>query len=113
MERAHLGVTPDPVQPRRALALDAVLLVHVVQGSALAQGPAQQTADIPAGAVRMPPEEPGLGVGGQRGESKQVCCFDPRQRPVHIRRHATIVSRQLLDPSDTGEGAAVRRARCL
>ena len=44
--------------------------------------PAQETTGIPAGAVRIPPEEPGLGAGGQRGESKQVSCLDPRQRLV-------------------------------
>ncbi len=72
--------------------LDAVLLVHVVQGSTLAQGPAQETTGISAGAVRIPPEELGLGVGGQRGESKQVSYFDPRQRAIRIRRHAAILS---------------------
>src|SRR6266568_5212069 len=66
--------------------LDAVLPVHVVQGSALAQGPAQETTGISAGAVRIPPEEPGLGLGGQRSESKQVSYFDSRQRPIRIRR---------------------------
>ena len=71
-----------------------------MQGSALTQGPAQQTTGISAGAVLIPPEELGLGVGSQRGESKQVSHFDPRQRPIRIRRHAAILSRQLPDPSD-------------
>jgi hypothetical protein len=79
--------------------LDAVPAVHVVQGSTLAQSPAQETTGIPAGAMRIPPEEPGLGVSGQRGESKEVGCFDPRQRPIHVRGHAAMLS-QVPEPSD-------------
>ena len=74
--------------------LDPVFPVHVVQGSALAQGPAQETTGIPARAVRISPEEPGLGVAGQRGESEQVSYLNSRQRPIRIRGHATILSRQ-------------------
>jgi hypothetical protein len=29
--------------------------------------------------LRLPPEQLRLGLGGQRGESKQVGYFDPRQ----------------------------------
>jgi hypothetical protein len=50
-----------------------------VQGSPLAQGPAQEAASIPAGAVWIPSEEFRLGVG-QGGEPEQVSYFDPRQR---------------------------------
>src|ERR1022692_1254415 len=64
--------------------LHAVALVHVMQGSALAQGSAQEAASVPAGTLRIPPEQLRLGVGGQRGESKQVSDFDPRQRPIRI-----------------------------
>jgi len=77
--------------------LDAVLSIHVMQGSALAQGraqgPAQETTGIPSGAVRIAPEELGLCVGGQRGKSNQVSYLDPRQRPTGIRTHAAILSR--------------------
>jgi hypothetical protein len=73
--------------------LDAVFLVHIVQGSALAQRPAQETTGISSGAVRIPPEQLGLCVGSQRGESKQVSHLDPRQRPIGIRTHAAILSR--------------------
>jgi hypothetical protein len=59
--------------------LDAVPFVHVMQGRALAQGPAQEAAGVPAGPLRLPPEQLRLGLGGQRGESKQVGYFDPRQ----------------------------------
>ena len=37
--------------------LDAVPFVHVVQGSALAQGPAQEAAGVPARPLRVPPEQ--------------------------------------------------------
>jgi hypothetical protein len=50
-----------------------------MQGSALAQGPAQEAAGVPAGALRLSPEQLPFGVGGQRGESKQVGYFNPRQ----------------------------------
>jgi hypothetical protein len=59
--------------------LDAVLFVHVMQGSALAQGPTQEAAGVSAGPSRLPPEQARLGLGSQRGESKQVGYFDPRQ----------------------------------
>jgi hypothetical protein len=36
----------------------------------------RRAASIPAGAVRIPPEQIRLGVGGQRGEPKQVSYFD-------------------------------------
>jgi hypothetical protein len=53
-----------------------------VQGSTLAQGPAQEAASIPAGVVRIPPEQLRLGVGSQGGQPKQVSILDPRQRPI-------------------------------
>jgi hypothetical protein len=80
-----------------------------VQGSALAERRAQETTGIPAGAVRIPSEDLGLGVSGQRSESKQVSCVDPRQRPIRIRRHAAILSQQLPELSDT---ATVVYAMC-
>jgi len=46
--------------------LDAVRLVYVMQGSALAQGAAQEAAGVSAGALRIPLEQVRLGVGGQR-----------------------------------------------
>jgi hypothetical protein len=49
-----------------------------VQGGTLAQGPAQEATAVSAGAVRIPPEQIRFGVGGQRGQSKQVSSFDPR-----------------------------------
>ena len=64
-----------------------------MQGSALAQGPAQETAGVPAGALRIPPEQIRLGVGGQRGQPKQVSSFDPRQRPIRILGHTATLSR--------------------
>jgi hypothetical protein len=60
--------------------------------------------------VRIPPEELGLGVSGQRGESKQASCVDPRQRPIRIRRHAAILSQQLPEPSDAAT-SGVRHVR--
>jgi CBS domain-containing protein len=73
--------------------LDAVFPVQVVQGSTLAESPAQQTTGISSGPVRIPAEELGLCVGGQGCKSKQVSYFDPRQRPIATRAHATILSR--------------------
>jgi hypothetical protein len=64
-----------------------------VEGSALAQGPAQEAAGVPAGALRIPPEQLRLRVGSQRSESKQVSYFDPRQRPIRITGNAAILSR--------------------
>jgi hypothetical protein len=58
---------------------DAVLPVHVVQGSALAQGPAQQAAGIAAGTARIALEELGFGIGGQRGETQKVNSVDAGQ----------------------------------
>jgi hypothetical protein len=75
--------------------LDAVALVHVVQGSALARGPAQEAHGVPARAGRIPREQLRLGVGGQRGESKQVSYFDPRERPIRTPGHAAILSRRV------------------
>jgi hypothetical protein len=74
--------------------LDTVASVHVVQGSALAQGPAQEAPGVPAGTMRIPPEQLRLGVGGQRGQPKQISYFDPRRRPIRIRGHAAILSRR-------------------
>src|ERR1022692_1255415 len=61
----------------------------------LAQGSAQEAASVPAGTLRIPPEQLRLGVGSQRGESKQVSDFDPRQRPIRIPGHAAILSRRV------------------
>jgi hypothetical protein len=58
----------------------ASAVLRLDQYHCLAQGSAQETTGISAGAVRIPPEELGLGVGGQRGGSKQVSYFDPRHR---------------------------------
>jgi hypothetical protein len=58
--------------------LDAVPFIYVVQGSALAQGPAEEAAGVSAGDLRIPLEQARLGVGGQRGESEQVSSFDLR-----------------------------------
>ncbi|HYX62044.1 MAG TPA: hypothetical protein VE888_23855, partial [Streptosporangiaceae bacterium] len=67
--------------------LDAVPLVHVVQSGALAQGPAQKATGVSAGALRIPPEQVCLGVGGQRGQPEQISSFDPRQRSIRILGH--------------------------
>jgi hypothetical protein len=50
-----------------------------VQGSALAQGTAQEAPGVPAGTLRIPPEQLRLGVSGEACQSKQVSYFDPRQ----------------------------------
>ena len=92
---AMLGVERPDIE-----VLDAVFLVHIVQGSALAQRPAQETTGISSGAVRIPPEQLGLCVGGQRGESKQVSHLDPRQRPIGIRTHAAILARSAANEGD-------------
>jgi hypothetical protein len=47
-----------------------------VQGSALAQSPADQAPGIAAGAARIALEEPGLGIGGQSGEPQKVSYVD-------------------------------------
>jgi hypothetical protein len=71
-----------------------------VQGSALAQGPAQEATGIPAGALPIPPEQFRLAVGGKRGQPKQVSSFDPRQRPIRILGHTAILSRRApMDPT--------------
>jgi hypothetical protein len=64
-----------------------------VQGSTLAQGPAQEAVGIPAGALRIPPEQIRLDVSGQCGQSKQVSSFDLRQRPIRILGHTVTLSR--------------------
>jgi hypothetical protein len=64
-----------------------------MQSRALAQGPAQEAPGVPAGTLRIPPEQLGLGVGGQRGQPEQVSCFDPLQRPIRASGHAAILSR--------------------
>jgi hypothetical protein len=73
--------------------LDAVPPVRVVQRGALAQGPAEEAAGVPAGALRIPPEQIRLGVGGQRVQPKQISSFDLHQRPIRIQRHTAILSR--------------------
>jgi hypothetical protein len=74
--------------------LDAVAPVHVVQGSALAQGPAQEPSGVPAGSLRIPAEQLRLGISRQRGQPKQVSYLDPRHRPIRIHGHAAILSRR-------------------
>lgn len=68
-----LGVEGPDVE-----VLDARSFVRVVQGSALAQGTAQEAPGVPAGTLRIPPEQLRLGVGGQFGQPKQVSYLDPR-----------------------------------
>jgi len=56
--------------------------------------------------LRIPPEQIRLGVGGQRGQPKQVSSFDPRQRPIRILGHTAILSwrvpiHPMLQPSVT------------
>jgi len=94
-----LGVEGPDVE-----VLDAVLVVQIVQGSALAQRPAQQATGVSSGAVWIPPEQFGLCVGGQRSESKQVSYLDPRQRPIGVPTHVAILSR-----SAGPDRSAVRR----
>jgi hypothetical protein len=57
--------------------------------------PAQQAPGVPAGTLRIPPEQLRLGVSGQRGQPKQVSYFDPLQRPIRIRGHAAMLSRPM------------------
>jgi hypothetical protein len=64
-----------------------------MQSRALAQGSAQEAPGVPAGTLRVPPEQLGLGVGGQRGQPKQVSYFDPLQRTIRASGHAPILSR--------------------
>jgi hypothetical protein len=90
--------------------LDAVFPVQVVQGSTLAESPAQQTTGISSGAVRIPAEELGLCVGGQGCESKQASYFDPRQRPIAIRAHAAILSRPARSNRSPTSGPRQQRA---
>jgi hypothetical protein len=77
-----LGVEGPDVE-----VLDAVLPVHVVDRSALAQGPAQQAAGIAAGTLRVVFEELGLGIGGQRGKAQKVSYVDTGQRPIQVLEH--------------------------
>ncbi len=80
--------------------LDAVLPVDVMQGSALAQGPAQQAAGIAAGTARTALEELGLNLGSQRGEAQKVSYIDAGQRPIHILGHSAILPPKLQDRCD-------------
>jgi hypothetical protein len=68
-----------------------------VQGSALAQGPAQQAGGIAARTTRIALEELGLGIGGQRGEAQKVSYADAGQRPIDILGHAAILPPKLPD----------------
>jgi hypothetical protein len=80
-----------------------------VQGSALAQGPAQEAAGVPARALRIPPEQNRLRVGGHRGQPKQVSSFDPRQRPIQIPGHtAILVTTEAGSPDTAAIGMRVR-----
>jgi hypothetical protein len=90
--------------------LDAVAPVHVVQGRALAQGPAQESPGVPAGSLRIPAEQLRLGVSRQRGQPEQVSYLDPRHRPIRICAHAAILSRRppILPPRAWN---GMRRAR--
>jgi Bacitracin resistance protein BacA len=96
-----LGVEGPDVE-----VLDAVLPVHVMQGSALAQGAAQQTADIAAGATRIALEKPGLRISAQSREAQKVSYFDTGQRPIHVLGHAAIL------PPKLRIDARPRRATC-
>ena len=87
-----LGVEAPDVE-----VLDAILPVHVVQGSALAQGPAEQAVGIAAGAARIALEQLGLGIGGQRGEVQKVSSVDTGQRPIDVLGHAAILPPKLQD----------------
>jgi hypothetical protein len=62
--------------------------IRLGPGAALALGAAgplyealavKEAAGVPARPLRLPPEQLRFGLGGQRGESKQVGYFDPRQ----------------------------------
>lgn len=72
--------------------LDAILFVHIVQGCALAQRPAQKTTSISSGAAGVPCEQFSLCVSSQRSQSEQVSYLNPRQRPIGICTHAAILS---------------------
>ena len=58
--------------------LDTVLPVDVVQGSTLAQRPAQQAA----GTARIALEQLGPSLSGQRSKAQQVSYLDAGQRPI-------------------------------
>jgi hypothetical protein len=110
-----LGVEGPDVE-----VLDTVASVHMLQGSALAKGPAQEATGMPARTVRIPLEQLRLSIGRQRGQSKQVGYFDPRQRLICIFRYPAIPSRLApiyLMPQQTGCGmrtcsAGRRRKAC-
>ena len=89
--------------------LDAVLLVHESKAA-----PWQSARPRRRPAYRRSRADSarklGLGVSGQRGESKQVSYVDPRQRSNRIRRHAATLSQQLPEPSDAAT-SGVRHVR--
>jgi hypothetical protein len=108
-----LGVEGPDVE-----VLDAVLPVHVVQGSALAQGSAQQAAGIAARTVRVALEEFGFGLGSQRGEAQKVTYVDSGQRPIHVLGHAAILPPKLPDrcaatTSDMSAPVVPTAGRCM
>ena len=73
--------------------LDAILFVHIVQGCALAQRPAQKTtSNIVRKAAGVPCEQFSLCVYSQRSQSEQVSLPNLRQRPIGICTHAAILS---------------------
>ena len=79
-----------------------------MQGSALAQGPAQEASGVPARALRIPLKQIRLGVGAQRSESKQVGSLDLRQRPIRILGHTAILSRRVpIHPMTRDRYAAI------
>jgi hypothetical protein len=87
--------------------LDPVLPIHVVQGSALAQGSAEQPVGVAAGTARIALEELGLGIVSQRGETQKVSYLDTGQRPIHVFGHSAILPPKLPDPCDV-ETSAMR-----
>ena len=85
--------------------LDAVLPVDVVQGSTLAQRPAQQAAGIATGTARMAAEQLGLSLSGQCSEAQKVGYLDAGRRPIQILGHSAIFpptqqDRRDAQPSD-------------
>src|ERR1017187_1237505 len=59
--------------------LDAVLLVHVMEGGTLAQSPAQQSASVAPGSVWMAAKYSGLGLSCQSRQAVEVGPVDARQ----------------------------------
>jgi hypothetical protein len=92
--------------------LDAVLPVDVVQGSTLAQRPAQQAAGIAAGTARMALEQPGPSLSGQHSKAQKVSYLDAGQRPIHVRGHSAIVA-PMLQVRHNAETRDMRQIRAF